>query len=156
MPEEPEDPEYPQRGYTTRDIEAMKDDRPRPGFFRRHWGKILALAVVVVPAVVFTIWAGIALAISYSAGDRVGYVQKLSERGWVCKTWEGELAMSNVPGSMPEKFYFSVRDDSIARAINAAQGRRVSLTYEQHKGVPSSCFGETEYYVTGVKVLPGE
>jgi hypothetical protein len=32
-------------------------------------------------------------------------------------------------------------------------GRRVTLRYEQHPGVPTTCFGETEYFVTAVKVL---
>ncbi len=89
---------------------------------------------------------------SFSSGSRAGYVQKFSKKGWICKTWEGELAMVAVPGSTPEKFFFSVRDDSVAGSITASMGKRVSLTYEQHRGVPTTCFGETEYYVTGVKV----
>jgi hypothetical protein len=90
---------------------------------------------------------------SYSTGERAGYVQKFSKKGWICKTWEGELAMATVPGVMPEKFYFSVRDDSVAAKINRTLGKRVSLAYDQHKGVPTSCFGETEYFVTGVRVV---
>ncbi len=89
---------------------------------------------------------------SYSSGDRAGYVQKFSKKGWLCKTWEGELAMVAVPGSVPEKFYFSVRDDGVAMAINNSMGKRVSISYEQHKGVPTTCFGETEYFATDVKV----
>lgn len=90
---------------------------------------------------------------TYSRGERAGYVQKFSEKGWICKTWEGELAMVNVPGAMQEKFVFSVRDDMIAQHIMGSMGRRVALTYEQHKGIPTSCFGETEYFVTAVKVI---
>jgi len=81
----------------------------------------------------------------------VGFAQKLSEKGWLCRTWEGELAMATVPGVAPELFQYSVRDDSVARAIQELDGRRVALTYEQHRGVPTSCFGETEYFVTGVR-----
>src|SRR5262245_49259226 len=95
---------------------------PRRSFFRRHWGKLTISTVILVPIVVFTLWTRIALGYSYSSGRRVGYVQKFSRKGWVCKTWEGELAMSNVPGSAPEKFLFTVRDDSIAQVINAASG----------------------------------
>lgn len=80
-------------------------------------------------------------------------MQKFSKKGWICKTWEGELAMVSIPGSMPEKFNFSVRNDDVARRINEAMGKRVALTYEQHKGVPTSCFAETEYYVIDVKVV---
>ena len=90
---------------------------------------------------------------TYSRGERAGYVQKFSEKGWVCKTWEGELAMVNVPGAMQEKFVFSVRDEVIAQHIMGSMGERVALTYEQHKGVPTTCFGETEYFVTAVKVI---
>ncbi len=142
--------EIPDRGYTTSDVAALREDR-RPGFTRRHWGKLALGLLVLVPAVVIGIWTAIALGVSYSKGTRVGYVQKLSEKGWVCKTWEGELAMSNIPGSMPEKFYFSVRSDSVAAAINAAEGRRVELQYEEHRGIPTSCIGETDYFVTGVR-----
>jgi hypothetical protein len=107
--------------------------------------------VILLPIIIFALWATITLSWSYSEGDRVGYVQKLSRKGALCKTWEGELATATLPGALPEKFYFSVRDDSVAKLISAAQGSRVTLSYEQHVGVPSRCFGETEYFVTGVR-----
>src|SRR5262245_43759395 len=92
------------------------------------------------------------LSYTYSHGERVGYVQKISNKGWVCKTWEGELAMANLPGSMPQIFQFTVRNSAIARQIEQNAGNRVSLTYEQHRGIPTSCFGETEYFI--VKITP--
>ena len=116
--------------------------------------KILILAAILLPLLViggFAAYAWGALHISYSSGERSGYVQKLSHKGWVCKTWEGELAMVSMPGTAPEIFYFSVRNDVIAEKINRSLGKRVALSYEQHKGVPTKCFGETEYYVTDVK-----
>ncbi len=85
-------------------------------------------------------------------GDRAGYVQKFSHKGWIFKTWEGELAMVSMPGTNPEKFYFSVRDDSVAAVINQTLGRRVAVHYEQHVGVPVSWFGETEYFVVEVRL----
>lgn len=88
---------------------------------------------------------------SYSKGDRAGFVQKFSSKGWIFKTWEGELAMVSMPGTNPEKFYFSVREDSVAAAINRSLGRRVVIEYEQHVGVPVSWFGETEYFVVAVR-----
>lgn len=107
------------------------------------------LAVLVLgPVIVFGLWIAVALNYTFSSGDRAGYVQKFSKKGWVCKTWEGELAMANIPGAMPEIFKFTVRDDSIAHVIERDMGRRVSLTYDQHRGIPMSCFGETEYFVT--------
>lgn len=126
-----------------------------PGFFRRHWGKLTLTTVILVPALLFTIWAGATMTFTYSSGERSGFLQKLSQKGWVCKTWEGELAMVNMPGAMSQMFNFSVRNDSIAEVINGAmvQNRRVVLTYKQHVGVPTSCFGETQYFVSGVKVI---
>jgi hypothetical protein len=80
-------------------------------------------------------------------------VQKISKKGWLCKTWEGELLLASTPGTIPEKFAFTVRDDSMARVVEQAseRGERVSLHYEQHMGLPTSCFGETQYFVTGVR-----
>ena len=124
---------------------------PRRSFLRRHWGKTAIVAAIFLPALIFTIWAGIALSFSYSDGNRVGYVQKLSRKGWLCKTWEGELQISNIPGSAPILFQFTVRNDSLARAIEALAGRQVQIHYKQHPGVPSKCFGETEYFVDAVR-----
>jgi len=94
-----------------------------------------------------------ALRWSYSDGERVGWVQKFSRKGWICKTWEGELAMVTMPGAIPEKFYFSVRSDAVADQVNRTLGRRVALRYSEHVGVPTSCFGDTPYYVSGVQVV---
>jgi hypothetical protein len=94
------------------------------------------------------------LHISYSDGERAGYLQKFSSRGWICKTWEGEILLTSMPGAIPEKFEFSVRDEEVAKQLTAATGKRVVMTYAQHKGVPSQCFGETEYYITRVQVQP--
>jgi len=108
------------------------------------------LILVLVPAVIIALWIWVALGYTYASGERAGYVQKISKKGWVCKTWEGELAMANLPGTMPQIFSFTVRNDSIANVLEANIGKQVSLTYEQHRGIPSTCFGETEYFVTRV------
>jgi hypothetical protein len=89
---------------------------------------------------------------SYSEGERAGYVQKLSRRGFICKTWEGEMAMVTMPGTVAEKFLFTVPNQAVAAKVNAAVGKRMALHYEQHKWLPSSCFGDTEYFVTDVRV----
>ena len=118
---------------------------------RRKWPWIL-LAVVLTPVLILAAWTAITLSYTYSeAGHRAGYLQKLSHKGWICKTWEGELAMVNVPGAAQERFPFTVRSDSLAHVMSKLMGSRVSITYEQHKGVPTSCFGETEYYVIAVE-----
>ena len=125
--------------------------RDQQGFVRRHWGKLALASLLLVPAALLAAWTAIAMSITYSEGQRVGYAQKLSEKGWVCPTWEGELTITAIPGATPEKFYFSVRSDSLARVIQQYDGQRVVLDYEQHRFVPLSCFGETEYFVTAVR-----
>lgn len=133
------------------------DARPprRPAFLRRHWGKLTFLAVVAIPLVALALWSVVALSFSYSSGQRTGYVEKFSSKGWLCKTWEGEIAMATTPGTAPQRFAFSVRSDSIAAEIQKHQGRRVALEYDQHRFVPTDCFGETEYFVTGVHAITG-
>ncbi|MEQ8164311.1 MAG: hypothetical protein ABRQ34_12430 [Smithellaceae bacterium] len=110
---------------------------------------LVGIILVIVSGFIFYTW--FTLTWSFSKGERAGYIQKLSKSGWLCKTWEGEMAMVTMPGAIPEKFLFSVRDEEVARRINKLAGKRVILVYEQHKGVPTSCFGETEYFVVDAK-----
>jgi hypothetical protein len=143
--------EYPKRGYDTKDVEAMRGEQP--ALRRRPWGRIALLSILIVPAILFALWAWITLSYTYSKGDRAGYLQKFSEKGWLCKTWEGELTLANVPGAVPETFSFSVRDDRIAADLLRFMGNRVSVTYEEHRGVPTSCFGDTPYFVVNVRAI---
>lgn len=113
----------------------------------------LALALIAILILGFALYLWGALSWSYSTGERAGFMQKLSKKGWLCKTWEGELSMVALPGAAPEKFEFTIRDDDVAARINAAVGKRVALQYEQHKGLPGNCFGETEYFVTDLKIV---
>jgi hypothetical protein len=113
-----------------------------------------SLTILLVSAIaLFSLYVYIALNWSYSSGERAGFLQKVSHKGWICKTWEGELSLVAMPGSAPEKFLFTVRDEAIAQKVSAAAGKRVTLNYEQHKGLPSSCFGDTEYFVVDVKEI---
>jgi hypothetical protein len=113
-----------------------------------------SLTILLVSAIaLFSLYVYIALNWSYSSGERAGFLQKVSHKGWICKTWEGELSLVAMPGSAPEKFLFTVRDDAVAQKVSAAAGKRVTLNYEQHKGLPSSCFGDTEYFVVDVKEI---
>ena len=113
----------------------------------------ITLILSVISAIFISGYTYLMLSWSYAEGERAGYVQKFSKRGWFCKTWEGELAMVSMPGTMSEKFFFSVRDDNVANKINANMGRKVAMQYEQHVGLPTSCFGETEYFVKNLLVL---
>jgi len=111
------------------------------------------IGFIAALAGIFILYVWLALTWSFSEGERVGYVQKLSKRGWICKTWEGEMAMVTMPGAIPDKFVFSIRDDKVAERINQFAGKRVAVIYEQHKGVPTTCFAETEYFVVSVRTV---
>lgn len=124
-----------------------------PTFFRRHRLKIVFFGFLAVVAAGAALWTVITLTFSYSDGDRVGYVQKFSHKGWVCRTWEGELAMTPVPGAAPEIFPFTVRDEAVVKQIQASEGKKVALHYKEKRGVPSSCFGETHYFIHDVRPL---
>lgn len=115
---------------------------------------IVFLSVIGAVIALFAIYTWFTLSWSYSEGERAGFLQKFSKKGWLCKTWEGEILLSSMPGAIPERFAFSVRDDKVAQDLMAATGKRVVITYAQHKGVPSSCFGETEHFVEKVVVGP--
>ena len=117
--------------------------------------KVLKLLTILLVSAIalFSLYVYIALNWSYSSGERAGFLQKVSHKGWICKTWEGELSLVAMPGAAPEKFLFTVRDDAVAQKVSAEAGKRVTLTYEQHKGLPSSCFGDTEYFVIDVKPI---
>ena len=104
--------------------------------------------LLIVGSVLYTL---VTLNYSYSKGERVGFVQKLSKRGWLCKTEEGDLAMVNMAGQQAQMFSFTVRDEAVAKQIEDYSGHRVVLEYEEHRGIPTSCFGDTEYFVTGVR-----
>ena len=118
-------------------------------------GKLFKVFIwlLLIPVLLFALYTWGALKWVYSSGERVGYVQKLSEKGFVCKTFEGELVLVSMPGTQAEKFLFTVKDPEVANKINESIGKRVSLTYEEHKGIPSSCFGETSYFVQNVSVM---
>src|SRR3712207_3955108 len=131
---------------------APEEQSRPPRRRRRKWPWVLAL-FLLVPVMLATAWTAITLNWDYSSGTRAGYVQKFSKKGWLCKTWEGEIAMVNVPGAAQERFAFTVRSDSVANLINQSQGQRVVIEYDQHRGIPTSCFGETQYFVKGVRLL---
>jgi hypothetical protein len=128
----------------------MCDDSPRrPKDSRPRMLKSLVIGLVVIAALIAG-YTTFVLKWSYSSGERAGWVQKFSKKGWICKTWEGELALVSLPGSSVEKFYFTVHSDAVAAEINKVMGRRVSLHYEEKVGLPTSCFGETRHFVSRV------
>ena len=119
---------------------------------RRLWARWLAI-LLAAPVILLSLYTVFVLNWSYSSGERAGYVQKFSKKGWLCKTWEGELAMVTMPGTLTEKTFFTVRDDAVAQKINQTLGKKVSLTYDQHLGIPTTCFGDTGYFVSDVREI---
>jgi len=111
------------------------------------------LVALATPVLLFILYTVFAYNWSYSDGDRSGILRKFSRKGWLCKTWEGELAMTTVPGVMPEPWAFTIRDDSVAAKVNASIGKNVVVHYDEHRGLWSGCFGETPYFVDSVRVL---
>jgi hypothetical protein len=112
-----------------------------------------SLWLLLVPIALFALYTWAALTWVYSNGERAGYVQKLSQKGFVCKTYEGELVLVSMPGTQAEKFFFTVRDAAVAKRINETVGKRVRLIYEEHVGVPTTCFGETSFFIQDVQLL---
>ena len=113
----------------------------------------IMLWVLIIPILLFALYTWAVLTWVYSSGERAGYVQKLSQKGFICKTYEGELVLVSMPGTQAEKFLFTVRNEAVAKRINETVGKRVRLIYEEHIGIPTSCFGESGYFVQDVQLL---
>ncbi len=116
----------------------------------RRWIVKSLVTVVLVGTIGFGLWFWFTLKYVFSTGERAGYIQKFSKRGWIFKTWEGELAMVNLPGAMPELFIFSVVDAAVAEKLKGTLGQRVVLKYDQHRFIPLPIFAETDYFATDV------
>ena len=119
----------------------------RRGFRTYLWGGLAAVVVLVALYTAFMLW------FSYSEGERAGVLQKFSKRGWICKTYEGELALYVVGGVAPQIWHFSARDEAVLQPLRAAVGQQVRIHYEEHRGLPTDCFGETDYFATGFEVI---
>jgi len=115
------------------------------------WGVVFG--VLVFATIGLTLWTWLTLAWSYSEGERAGIVQKFSRRGWLCKTYEGELAQYVVAGVAPQIWPFSVRSETVAKQLNQLVGRQVQLHYSEHRGIPTACFADTRYFVDRVTLV---
>lgn len=115
-----------------------------------------AKALLIVLALVLAglaLWTWFSLSWSYSEGDRAGVLQKFSRKGWICKTYEGELALYVVGGVSPQIWYFSTRDEELAAKLSKSVGEKIQLHYEEHRGVPTNCFAETPYFADSFIVV---
>ncbi len=141
------------------DPTAAAEPEPAPAAVapsRRPWWKrwkLILAGLILAPILLFVLYTVSVLNWAYSEGERAGYIQKFSKKGWFCKTWEGDLALSTVPGVAPTIWTFTVRKEATARQINLALGRRVVAYYQEHRGIPSKCFGETDYFVDSIRIV---
>lgn len=118
----------------------------------RRFGRMLLLGLVLA-VLVAGLWTWFSLSFAYSDGERAGVLQKFSSKGWVCKTYEGELAQYVVGGVAPQIWYFSTRDEKLAKQLSSAVGEQIRLHYTEHRGVPTSCFAETSYFAEGFTLV---
>lgn len=123
-------------------------------FFERTRGRALTIVLVIVLGLVIAagLWTWFSLSWAYSEGDRAGTLQKFSRKGWLCKTYEGELALYVVGGVAPQIWYFSTRDEALASQLSGAVGKNIQLHYTEHRGVPTTCFAETPYFARSFRV----
>jgi hypothetical protein len=120
---------------------------PRRSWRAYLWGSLFGALLLIALYTLLMLWW------SYSEGERAGILQKFSKRGWVCKTYEGELAMYVVGGVAPQIWHFSVRDDAVVAQLHDSVGQQVRLHYTEHPGLPTNCFGETDYFVDRIEVM---
>ncbi len=94
---------------------------------------------------------------TYSEGSRAGMLMKFSNKGYVFKTYEGELNLGGInplPGNTIANniWKFSVKNDSIAKLLQNKEGQMLRLHYkEKVKNLPWQ--GDTKFFVDGVDVI---
>jgi len=121
-----------------------------------HSGRKIIIIITLVIVVILSLFFLIAN-YTYSEGNRAGVVVKFSKKGYLLKTYEGELnmgGMGNLPNTAQQNmlWQFSVREQSVADTLMNLEGRKVSLHYKEIiKNMPWQ--GETEYFVDGVKLI---
>lgn len=120
---------------------------------RRSWF-VRFIVWMLFPVIVgVVLWTVFTLSWSYSDGNRAGVLQKFSKKGWLCKTYEGELALYIVGGVAPQIWQFSTRDEAVAKQLSGAVGKNIRLQYTEHRGVPTSCFAETPYFAQSFDIV---
>ncbi len=130
---------------------VKKPTHPVKHFFRR-----LLLFFMLISIITVTI-TFLYFNFTYSEGNRAGMLIKFSTKGFVFKTYEGELNVGSVnPGvgsSVANNTWsFSVKDKKLADQLSIMEGKMVRLHYkEKIKNLPWQ--GETKYFVDKVEVL---
>ena len=118
----------------------------------KKWLLILLLVLIAGFGITYLIFN-----FTYSEGNRAGVLIKFSKKGYVFKTYEGELnigGLGNIPNTaqMNQIWDFSVRDNSVADSLMKLEGKKVSLHYrEVLKNFVWD--GDTKYFVDGIKQI---
>jgi hypothetical protein len=121
-----------------------KPARKRELGFRRFAGRFAIALILVLGFSIYWFFFN-----KYGKGERTGVLIKITHKGNIFKTDEGEMWLSCRQVTNPEKFYFSVTNDSLALVLKDLQDECVQLTYSQYRGsLPWR--GDTKYIVTGV------
>lgn len=128
---------------------VVKEQPKKKSGLRKFLWRFSLIAVLVLAFLVYWFYFNV-----YSDGERTGLLTKLSHKGNVFKTYEGEVLIGNfqqAPNVMvPEKFYFSVKSEKLADTLMKLQGKIVSLKYHQYrKTLPWR--GESVYIVTDLQ-----
>ena len=128
---------------------VVKEQPKKKNGFRKFLWRFSLIAILVLVILIYWFYFNV-----YSDGERTGLLTKLSHKGNVFKTYEGEILIGNfqqAPNVMvPEKFYFSVKSKKLADTLMKLQGKIISLKYFQYrKTLPWR--GESVYMVTDLQ-----
>lgn len=139
------------------DIEETKDSIGKAAqtgvektklFFRRLF--TFAAVGMLVVGILYMVWCNW----TYSQGTRTGVLIKISQKGYVFKTEEGQLNLGGFStgesdGLIGNIWNFSMKDESIYRELEKLEGKKVTLKYKEiNKSMPWQ--GDTNYFVYGV------
>lgn len=86
--------------------------------------------------------------VTYSTGVRSGELIKISRKGVLIKTWEGEISQG-ISGAQIFSFSVEDQDETVIKDLQKYQGNYVKLSYKERY---ASFFwlGDTKYFITEV------
>ena len=111
--------------------------------------KKILLIITAIIAICSIAYFAFVYTVTYSEGVRAGELIKISRKGVVFKTWEGEVSQG-ISGAQIFSFSVLDSDEQVIAALNQYQGQYVKVTYiERYKTFP--WWGDTNYFVTHVE-----
>lgn len=110
--------------------------------------RVLGISVTIILAIIIIYFLFIYY-VTYSQGYRSGELVKISHKGVVFKTWEGEISQG-VSESQIFKFSVESSEKEVIEQLKDLQGQHVKLTYKE-RFATFPWLGDTKYYVTEVE-----